>query len=111
MKIEVTRDVVNDLWPLYRTGEASLDSKTLVDRFLAEDSDFASTLHKSGEVGGAMPPFRLSPEAERRLLDDARSRARNKLMVVGVGIGLAAVVILTALGGALMLGLRTFGQR
>ena len=56
------------------------------------------------------PLFRLSPEAERRLLDDARSRARNKLMVIGVGIGLIAIVILTALGGALMLGLRTFGE-
>ena len=110
MNTEITRDVVSDLWPLYRSGEASGDSKALVDEFLAADSDFASTLHKSGELGSAMPPFRLSPEAERRLLDDARSRARNKLMVIGVGIGLTAIVILTALGGALMLGLRTFGQ-
>ncbi len=57
-----------------------------------------------------MPPFRLSPEAERRLLDDARGRARNKLMVIGMSIGLAALVILIVLGGALMLGLRSFGQ-
>jgi hypothetical protein len=110
MKTEITRDVVSDLWPLYRAGEASRDSKALVDEFLAEDSDFASTLHKSGDLGGAIPPFRLSPEAERRLLDDARGRARNKLMVIGVGIGLAAIIILTALGGALLVGLRTFGQ-
>ncbi len=110
MNIEITRDVVSDLWPLYRAGEASRDSKVLVDRFLAEDSDFAATLHKSGELGAAMPPFRLSPEAERRLLDDARARARNKLTVVGVGIGLAATVILTALCGALVLALRTFGK-
>jgi len=110
MQTEITRDVVSDLWPLYRSGEASRDSKALVDEFLAGDSDFASTLHKSGDLGGAMPPFRLSPEAERRLLDDARSRARNKLMVIGVGLGLTAIVILTALGGALLLGFRSFGQ-
>lgn len=110
MKTEISRDVVTDLWPLYRTGEASRDSKALVDEFLAEDPAFASTLHKSGELGGAMPPFRLSPEAERRLLDDARGRARNKLVVIGMGMGLGALVILIALGGALMLGLRTFGQ-
>jgi hypothetical protein len=110
MNTEITRDVVSDLWPLYRAGEASRDSKALVDEFLAEDSEFAATLHKSGELRDAMPPFRLSPEAERRLLDDARSRARSKLMVIGVGIGLTAIVILTALGGALMLGLRTFGK-
>lgn len=110
MNIEITRDVVSDLWPLYRTGEASRDSKALVDQFLAEDSDFAASLHKSGDLGGAIPPFRLSPEAERRLLDDARSRARTKLMIIGMGIGLTALVVLTALGGALLLGVRTFGQ-
>ena len=110
MNIEITRDVVSDLWPLYRAGEASRDSKALVDQFLAENSEFAASLHRSGELGGAMPPYRLSPEAELRLLDDARSRARNKLMIVGMGIGLSALIILTALGGALLLGVRTFGQ-
>jgi hypothetical protein len=109
MKNEITRDVVSDLWPLYRAGEASRDSKALVDEFLAENSDFASTLHKSGDLGGAIPPFRLSPEAELRLLDDARNRARNKLVVVGVGMGLAAVFLLVVFGGALLMAMRSIG--
>ncbi len=44
------------------------------------------------------------------LLAVARARARNKLVVIGMGIGLTAIVILTALGGALLVGLRTFGK-
>ncbi len=110
MNTEITRDVVSDLWPLYRSGEASGDSKALVDQFLAEDSDFAATLHKSGELDEAMPPFRLSPEAERRLLDDARTRARTKLVVIGIGISLTALIILAAFGGALLVAMRTFGN-
>ena len=30
MQHEVTRDLVNDLWPLYQAGEASDDSQALV---------------------------------------------------------------------------------
>lgn len=110
MMFDVTHDVISDLWPLYRSGEASGDSKKLVDAYLATDSDFAATLKESEMLPGAMPNIRLSPEAERRLLDDAQSRARWKLIVIGGAIGLIFLILLGALGGALMLGLRTFGQ-
>lgn len=109
MKTKISRDVISDLWPLYRAGEASRDTKALVDEFLAENSDFASTLHKSGELGGVIPPFRLSPEAELRLLEDARLRARNKLVIVGVGMALAAVFLMVVFGGALLMAMRSFG--
>ena len=49
MRLEVTRDVVNDLWPLCRSGEASADSRTLVDTYLAQDSNFARTLQESAK--------------------------------------------------------------
>lgn len=40
----VTRDVVSDLWPLYASGEASADTRTLVEGFLAGDPAFAAAL-------------------------------------------------------------------
>ena len=43
------------------------------------------------------------------LLDDARNRARNKLVVVGVGMGLAAVFLLVVFGGALLMAMRSIG--
>jgi ferric-dicitrate binding protein FerR (iron transport regulator) len=103
MKLEVTRDVVNDLWPLCRSGEASADSRALVDTYLAQDAAFASTLQESGRLTQAMPPFRLSPGAERRLLDDARERARLKMYVIGGAIALTGFLLLVALGGLLLL--------
>jgi len=101
MKLDVTRDVVNDLWPLVRTGEASADSRALVQTFLAADAAHAATLQSSERLSGLMPAIQLSPEAERRLLDDARERARMKLLIVGGAVALVGVVALAALAGAL----------
>ena len=101
---KVTRDVVSDLWPLYRSGEASADSQALVDAFLSEDGPFASMLQESERLLDAKPALRLSPDAERRLLDEARKRARMKLLVIGGSIalaGLVALAALVALGGLL----------
>jgi len=58
----VTRDVVSDLWPLYASGEASADTRALVDAFLAADPAFAATLRASTDTtitaaaGPALPP-------------------------------------------------------
>lgn len=41
---KITRDVVSDLWPVYESGEASGDTRTLVDEFLATDPEFARIL-------------------------------------------------------------------
>ncbi len=108
MKLEVTRDVVNDLWPLYRSGEASPDSRSLVDAFLAEDLALATQLKETDMNSAVMPPVHLSPDAERRLVDDARTRARIRFILIGAAIGLTAVVALVALAGALFF---MFGNR
>ena len=101
MKLEVTRDVVSDLWPLCRSKEASADSRALVDAFLSEDAPFASTLKESEKLPGAMPALRLSPDAERRLLDQARERTRLKLLVIGGAIAVGGFLMLVAIFGLL----------
>jgi ferric-dicitrate binding protein FerR (iron transport regulator) len=103
MKLEVTRDVVRDLWPLCRAGEASPDSKALVNAFLEQDSALASTLSESERVGQVVPAVRLSPDAERRLLDEASARARLKLQIIGGSIAAAAVLLLAAFGSVIWL--------
>ena len=99
MKLEVTRDVVSDLWPLYQSGEVSAGSRALVDAFLSGDDQFAASLQESDRLIRAMPTVRLSPDAERRLLHEASERARLKLLVIGGAIGLAGIVLLAALAG------------
>ncbi len=103
MKLDVTREVVTDLWSLYRAGDATADSKALVDSFLAEDPAFAETLRTSEQLTSAVPPLRLSADAERRLLDEVRQRARTRLLLIGGALAVVAVLAFAALGGALFL--------
>lgn len=103
MKLEVTRDVVSDLWPLYETGEASMESRRLVDAFLAEDRSFAETLLGSQKVPRMMPAVRLSPDAERRLLDDARERAQTGMLVRALAILMTGLVLLAIVGAGAFL--------
>jgi len=102
MMYDVTRDVVNDLWPLCRGGEASDASRKLVDAFCAEDPGFAATLRAAARSLGMMPALTLSPDAERRLIDEASARARRQLLVTGGGIALGGLILLVALVGALI---------
>jgi hypothetical protein len=46
--MNVTREVIEDLWPLYAAGEASADTQSLVDDFLARDPAFAQVLQGNG---------------------------------------------------------------
>jgi hypothetical protein len=101
MMLEVTQDVISDLWPLCQSGEASVDSRRLVDAFLHKDGAFARTLRESEALTAAVPRLRLSPDAERRLLDDARSHAQIKLLVIGVATALIGLVLLGSVGAAL----------
>jgi ferric-dicitrate binding protein FerR (iron transport regulator) len=107
MNMKVTRNVVHDLWPLCQSGEASPDSQALVDAYLATDPEFTITLKETTKMKTAMPGYQLSPDAERRLLDEARSRARTRLLIIGGGIAAAALMLLVALFGVLMLYLRS----
>lgn len=102
MKLEVTRNVVSDLWPLYKSGDVSTDSRTLVDAFLAGDPDFAGMLRQSECLPGVLPGIRLSPDAERRLLDDAQRRARTRLLLIGGGMTLAGLLAIGALAALLL---------
>jgi len=103
MKLEVTRDVVSDLWALCRSGAASPDSRALVDAFLAQDPSHSTTLKESEAMNELVPNIRLSPDAERRFLDDARERARTKLLIMGGSVVLTAVLLLAAFAGVIFI--------
>ncbi|MFI5076961.1 MAG: hypothetical protein ACHQRO_06440 [Vicinamibacteria bacterium] len=73
--MHVTRDVVSDLWPLYASGEASADTRALVEAFLATDAAFAQSLRESSEAkipADAAPP--LPPDHEVVALTRTRQR-------------------------------------
>ena len=60
-----------------------------------------STLKESEMLSHVVPPVRLSPEGELRLLQDAQQRARTKLLVVAGSIAAGAVLLFAAFAGVL----------
>lgn len=101
MHAEVTRDVVRDLWPLCRSGDASEASRSLVERYLAEDPALASALRQEYRIPGLLAGIHLSPEAERRLLDEAGRRARMKLLLIGGSVALIGGLLFAAFASLL----------
>ena len=71
----ITRDVITDLLPAYLCGEASADTRALVEEFLAGNADFARTVAASKGRSDAMLTStpNVSPDVERDAL--ARTRA------------------------------------
>ena len=74
----VTRDVITDLWPLYTAGEASADTRALIESFLQDDSEFARTLHELERERLTRPDVPvLAPSEELRTLARLRRRIRG----------------------------------
>jgi hypothetical protein len=76
--MKITRDVVTDLWPLYLSGEASADTRALVEAFLAEDAEFARRLKENGSRSLLSCPLPALPlDHEARTFTNVRRRLRG----------------------------------
>jgi hypothetical protein len=69
--MNVTREVIHDLWPVYEAGEASADTRALVEEFLRQDPEFAELLR-------APDPDRLLATRVRKLPPDREAQALRK---------------------------------
>ena len=81
----VTRDIISDLYVLYSSGDATPDSRRLVEEFLAQDPDLASSLK---ETGGTIPilPAPLPPAHELKTLDRIKRRLSGPLWLMQFAI-------------------------
>lgn len=73
----LSRDVVRDLWILVEAGEASADSRALVEEQLAADPALAAEL-RATTAAGALPATAPPPLAVER---EALERTRRRLSV------------------------------
>jgi anti-sigma factor RsiW len=89
--MKVTRDVVTDLWPIYESGEASVDTKAMVDEFLASDSEFARRLRENQRLNGTVT---VPPDAEAVALRRTRDLVRGNAWLRGLR---TLAVVLTGL--------------
>jgi hypothetical protein len=75
--MEVTRDVIKDLLPLYISGEVSADTRTLVEAYLRLDSELARAVAaaRSLELPSTPAP---APTREKATLDETRRLLKQR---------------------------------
>ncbi|MEO8361838.1 MAG: hypothetical protein ABI672_17520, partial [Vicinamibacteria bacterium] len=91
---QATKDIVVDLWPLYVSGEASADTRALVEGFLKQNRELEVRLR---DVSPELRPAAVTLPADHEratLLRTQRRRARQSMIVNS--LALLASAALTA---------------
>ena len=83
--MNITRNVVKDLVTVYLAGEASADTRALVEDWLRSDPDLAAQVDRAR--GLELPVVALpAPTVEKRAFDRTRRRLRGRAIVLGAAI-------------------------
>jgi hypothetical protein len=92
--MNVTREVVTDLLPIYFSGEASGDTKVLVEDYFRQDPDFERIARSAAtplETLRAAAPIAASSEKEKRDLESVLWGLRRRNWLFGVSLFLTLV--------------------
>jgi anti-sigma factor RsiW len=83
--MEITRDVVKDLLTVYEAGEASDDTRAIVERWLRSDPELARQVRQAADVSLPSPPP-LAATAEKRALDRTKRQLRRRFVLLGTAV-------------------------
>jgi len=89
---KITRDVISDLWPVYASGEATQDTRALVESFLADNPEFVTELEAAVELPAT--DAAIAPDVEARALVRTKELIRGGRWLRGVQ---TVATVLTAL--------------
>jgi hypothetical protein len=93
--MEVTREMVIDLLPLYESGEASADTRAAVEEFLRRDPSLAR-LTKRAEPE---TPARPATELERQAVTRTRTVIRRRSWTLALAVFFTALPFTFAFSG------------
>jgi anti-sigma factor RsiW len=98
---QIERNVILDLLPLYLAGEASPDTRALVEEYLASDPELAETaeLAAAMQQRAAEIPVPIRVEDQVEAYREAQRRIQQRTLVWGA---LIAFGILSLLGLAML---------
>jgi anti-sigma factor RsiW len=83
--MKVTKDVVKDLLTVYLAGEATPDTRALVEEWLRTDPDLARQAEQARGLSLPAAPG-LPPTVEKRALDRTRRHLRWRSVLLGFTI-------------------------
>ena len=86
MNTAISRDILTDLLPLYLSGDASPDTKALVEGYMQEDPEFARLIKSESEV--VFPNHIPEPTREKEMeaLKQTRREVRLRSWYLGLAI-------------------------
>ena len=94
--MEITRNVILDLLPLYLADEVSADTRTLIEGFLTTDPELANVVKRSAALELQKDiPAPLTEEDEMEAYKKAKHLITQRTIMLAVII---SVVVLTLLG-------------
>ncbi|RJR30009.1 MAG: hypothetical protein C4574_02775 [Candidatus Latescibacterota bacterium] len=97
--MDVTRNVILDLLPLYASGEASADTRALVEKHLATDpeaADIASELAKLQSVSDVPAP--LNREDAMEAYREAKKYMLQRTIALAIIIAVTFIATISFLG-------------
>jgi hypothetical protein len=92
--MQVTREVVKDLLPVYLAGEASADTKRLVEEYLRRDPALRSEFESP-----ALPEIPPPGELELAALEQTRKLLARRSWLLGLGLALSFLPLSFGFGG------------
>jgi ferric-dicitrate binding protein FerR (iron transport regulator) len=87
--MNVTRNVIEDLLPVYLAGEASADTRALMEQFLAADPDFAREVERQKQqftLPAIVASSAAPADAERLALERTRAHLRKRSRLLAFAI-------------------------
>ena len=95
--MNITRDVVKDLVAVYLAGEASADTRAVVEEWLRSDPELAAQVEGARSLG--LPPAAApAPTVEKRAFDRARRRLNGRGFVLGAAIYFSTLPLTVTFG-------------
>ena len=102
--MQVTRDVILDLLPLYLANETSADTRILVEKYMEMDPELAHIATESSELFQPdESPIPLTTEDQMKTYLEAKRFMFRRNLIWAIVIGIALFMIFVLAAGALFL--------
>jgi len=101
--MNITNDVITDLLPLYLAGEASPGTRQLLEDYLREHPEFASTVREAAARSAALLNAGSSaptPDREKVTLERVRRFNRQRTVLLAMAIAFALTIFAFSFEGS-----------
>jgi hypothetical protein len=100
--MEITRNVILDLLPLYLADEVSADTRALVEEYLERDPELAAMARQSATQLPQVIPVPLTKEDEMEAYEKAKQQLFRRIIIIAASLTFLGLLIMAFLAVAWM---------